>query len=70
MIQIFLADGLTNGLTDGLTKVFHEALADLKIVNNNAHSNIYADAPQRTLVVQCPQHFDRNNDGESLTTKA
>ena len=27
MIQIFLADGLTNGLT----KVFHEALADLKI---------------------------------------
>ena len=26
MIQFFLADGLTNGLT----KVFHEALADLK----------------------------------------
>ena len=28
MIQIFLADGLTNGRTE----VFHEALADLKIV--------------------------------------
>ena len=33
------------------------------------HKIKYADALQRTLVVQCPQHFDRNNDA-SLTTKA
>ena len=43
---------------------------ELKKSHKNARSNIYADAPQRTLVVQCPQHFDRNNDGASLTTKA
>ena len=30
MIQIFLADGRTDGLTNGRTEVFHEALADLK----------------------------------------
>ena len=50
--------------------IFVTVAMNWKIVNNNAHSNIYADAPQRTLVVQSPQHFDRNNDGASLTTKA
>ena len=50
--------------------IFFTVAMNWKIVNNNAHSNIYADAPQMTLDVQCPQHFDRNNDGASLTTKA
>ena len=53
-----------------IASIFVTVAMNWKIVNNNAHSNIYADAPQRTLVVQSPQHFDRNNDGASLTTKA
>ena len=39
-ICLYLSDpifscGRTNGRTDGLTEVFHEALADLKMINMN-----------------------------------
>ena len=63
MIQIFLADGRTDGLTDRRTEVFHEALEDLRNIRIYQvyfvifKTYIPNEMPGKSLEIQASEKF-------------
>ena len=70
MIQIFLADGQT----DGLTEVFHEALADLKNKDSNTKASFaaiwgYQKATTRTNMIKTQNKNQRHQQKQGTDKK-